>query len=243
MCLARIFQWIVRHFKMKNKRMKKLLYLFLFTFFASAQIVFARQQFSDAEVTYAVTVEPPEGSGEMANPNLAGGTLVYNFKNYLFRSEMHLGQAVYTNIHDSRTNSAVVLINAGANKYLIKMNESQLKEEGKRFEGITFRDGGETMKIAGYDCRMAVGELADGSTFTVYYAPGLLPENKDYSERFKGLKGVPLKFIMTTRNHMKMTMTATRVTIAPQARALFVTPTSGYRLLTYEELQSMRKSG
>lgn len=221
--------------------MKKLKYLLpLILVLVCSRWSFAQQQFSDAEITYSVAVEPPKGSAAI-NSNLSDGTLVYNFKNNLFRSEMHIGQAIYTNIHDSRSNSAVVLIDAGTNKYLIKMNATQLQEEDKRFEGVTFTDGTETEQIAGYNCKEAIGKLADGSTFTVYYTPDLIPENKDYSDRFKGLKGLPLKFIMTTRSDMTMTMTATKVTITPQPSALFATPTSGYRLLTYEELQNMRK--
>lgn len=203
---------------------------------AGARPALAQQQFSDAEVDYTVDVEPPAGSSFAVHDS----RLTYNFKSYFFRSEMHIGRTVYTNIHDSRTHAAVVLIDAGANKYLIKMNENQLKQEDKRFAGVTFTDGTETMEIAGYPCKMAIGKLADGSTFTVFYTPDLIPENKGFSERFKGLNGLPLKFTMTTENNTKMTMTATRVTVGPQPASLFAAPTSGYRLLTYEELQKMR---
>lgn len=120
------------------------------------------------------------------------------------------------------------------------MNEAQLKQEDARFQGVSFTDAGGTKEIAGYNCKKATGKLKDGSTFTVYYAPNLIPENTDYSERFAGLKGLPLEFTMTTKKDMKMTMTATKVSIAPQPAAMFNTPNSGYRLLTYDELQSMR---
>lgn len=230
------------HFSMKYKimKMKKLHYLFLLTFFAGSPVAMAQRQFSDAEVTYSVKVEPADGSSSPVSSALSDGTLTYNFKNYLFRSQMNIGHSIYTHIHNSRANSAVVLIDVAAGKYLIKMNQSQLNKEDQRFAGLRFTDGNQTMKIAGYACKMATGKLANGSTFIVYYTPDLMPENKDYSDRFKGLKGLPLKFVMTTRNNMKMTMTATQVTLAPQSGALFITPTSGYRLLTYEELQSMR---
>lgn len=218
--------------------MKKLVYLIfsLSVFFLHPAL--AQQQFSDGEVVYSVKIDPP--AGQAANTNFEGSTLVYSFKNYLFRSDIHIGQTTYINIHNSRTHSAVVLIDAGSNKYLIHMNEAQLKEEDARFQGVTFSDAGGIKEIAGYNCKKAMGKLKDGSEFTVYYAPDLVPENKDYSDRFTGLKGLPLEFTMTTRNDMKMTMTATKVTIAPQPGAKFNTPDSGYRLLTYNELQNMR---
>lgn len=218
--------------------MKKLFYLAFLTPVIFCQATVAQQRFSDAEINYTVDVDPgPSGN---AAANFEGSTLVYNFKNYLFRSEMNIGQTTYTNIHNDQAHSALVLIDAGPNKYMIKMNESQLKKEDAKYQGIVFSDAGETKKIAGYDCKKALGKLQDGSSFIVYYTPDLMPENQDYSERFKGLKGLPLEFIMTTHSGVKMTMTATKVTVAPQPSALFATPTSGYRLLTYDELQSMR---
>lgn len=201
---------------------------------------FAQQQFSDAEIDYSVQVELPSGTPANAAAAFQNSRLEFYFKNYLFRSDMTLGSTTYTTIHNSRANSAVTLIDAGAQKYLIRMNAADLAKEGDRYQGMTFADVPGTKTIAGYACRKAIGKLKDGSTFTVYYDPDLIPANLNYSERFQGLKGLPLYFETTTHSGVKMTMTAVKVNITQQLSSIFDTPQSGYRELTYAELQSMR---
>jgi len=201
----------------------------------------AQQRFSDGEITYAVDITLPEGVPAGAADAYQGSQLVYAFKNYRFRSDMHIGNRVYTNIRNSRTNTAVTLIDAGPAKYLIRLNPQQLAEESASTQAEQFTDAGEGGEIAGYACRQAIGKLKDGSTFTVFYTPSIMPENTAYNKRFAGLKGMPLKFEMTTSRGIKMTMTATHVSLAPQPSAKFDAPTSGYREMTYQELQDLRQ--
>lgn len=222
--------------------MKKILFLLFTVPMFLHQEVSAQKQFSDGQVTYSVTVEMPPGApAGVADLSRSSG-LTYSFKNYMFRSDMSIGKNIYTNIRNSRNHTAVSLIDdGGVSKYLIRFNPDELAEESARFQGLQFKDTGGSRKIAGYTCREAIGQLKDGTTFTLYYTPDLIPEDPDYNARFTGLKGLPLEFEATTRSKAKMTMTATSVSITPQPRASFDTPTSGYREITYTELQQLRK--
>lgn len=202
----------------------------------------AQQQFSDGEIVYSVKVDLPAGTSSAMASAFQSSRLIFTFKNYLFRSDMFLGKTTYTTIHNSRDNSAVSLIEAGSEKYLIRMNAEDWAKETARYRGITFTDASGSMTVAGYKCRQATGKLKDGSTFTVYYTPQLIPENTTYSERFEGLNGLPLYFEATTPRGIKMTMTATSVNISQQPASKFDTPSSGYREISYAELQNLRKS-
>lgn len=202
----------------------------------------AQQQFSDGEITYSVKVELPAGASPAAANAFQNSRLIFTFKNYLFRSDMFLGKTTYTTIHNSRDNSAVSLIDAGSEKYLIRMNADDWAKETARYQGITFSNASGSMEIAGYKCQQATGKLKDGSTFTVYYTPQLIPENTTYSERFEGLKGLPLYFEATTPGGIKTIMTATSVNISQQPPSKFDVPSSGYREISYAELQNLRKS-
>lgn len=201
----------------------------------------AQQRFSDGEITYSVDIVLPQGTPAGAADAYAGSQLVYAFKNYRFRSDMHIGNRIYTSIRNSRNNTAVTLIDAGPAKYLIRLNAQQLAQESASSQAEQFTDAGAGGEIAGYSCRKAVGKLKDGTTFTVFYTPAIIPENTAYNKRFAGLGGTPLKFETTTARGIKMTMTATHVSLAPQPSAKFDTPTSGYREMTYQELQDLRK--
>lgn len=229
-------------FEKNYLRMKKLFCLLMIATLVPSLKTLAQQTFSDAEVDYSVQVDLPEGTSVNAAA-FQNSKLEFYFKNYLFRSNMSLGNTTYTTIHNSRTNSAISLIDAGVQKYLIRLNAGDLAKEGARYKGMTFTEVPGTKTIAGYTCRKAIGKLKDGSSFIVYYDPDLVPENPGYSERFQGLKGLPLYFEATTSSGVKMIMTATRVNITQQASSLFDAPQSGYRELTYAELQSMRNQG
>lgn len=202
----------------------------------------AQKQFSDAQVTYQVKVTLPAGSPAQAADLFENSRLVYSFKSYLFRSDLYIGKKTYTNIRNARDHSAVSLVdNGGGTKYLIRFNAAESAAESKRFEGVRFTDESGSKEIAGYVCKKATGSLKDGTTFILYYTSELMPEDADYNGRFKGLKGLPLEFETVTRNQVKMTMTATHISLAPQPRAGFAIPTSGYREISYTELQSLRK--
>jgi len=221
--------------------MKKILFIALIPCVLFVCRTEAQKQVSDAQITYRIKVDLPEGAPAAAAAQFENSHLVYAFKNYLFRSDMYVGQKTYSNIRNSRDHTAVSLIdNGGPVKYLIRFDPQELAKESSRFDGITFKDGNGTRKIAGYACREATGQLKDGTTFTLYYTPELLTEDTDYNDRFKGLKGIPLEFETTTRHHVTMTMTATDVSLAPQPRSVFAVPTSGYREISYSELQRLR---
>lgn len=221
--------------------MKRTALIFLLTGLSLGAL--AQRQFSDGQITYQVSVDLPPGTPAQAADMFKDSRLVYSFKSYLFRYDMTIGKNTYTNIRDSRAHTAVSLIDdGGGNRYLIRFDTAQLAQESARFRGMRFKDGTGTRKIAGYNCKEATGTLPDGSTFKLYYTPDLLPEDNDYNARFAGLKGLPLAFETTTRSHVKMTMTAISVNLAPQPRANFETPTGGYREISYKELQELRKN-
>lgn len=199
----------------------------------------AQQRFSDGEVHYNIQVEMPPDATASADA-FAGSEMTYLFKNYLTRSITHLGEAEYSTIRNARDQTAVTLIVSGNQRYMVKMNADDLKMESAKYQGLTFKDTGGSKEIAGHSCREALGTMADGKTFRVYYAPDLVPENASFSPQFRGLKGLPLQFEITTSSQVKLVMTATSVQIGPQPAAQFDIPKSGYRLLTYTELQRMR---
>lgn len=221
--------------------MKKFLLLLLISSVLFVGRLQAQKQVSDAQITYQVKMDLPAGVPASAAAQFEQSRLVYSFKNYLFRSDMYIGGKTYSNIRNSRDHTAVSLIdNGGGTKYLIRFDPQELARESGRFEGVRFLDGDGARKIAGYVCKEATGQLKDGTSFTLYYTPDLVTEDQDYNDRFRGLKGLPLEFETTTRHHVKMTMTATQISLAPQPRAVFAIPTSGYREISYDELEQLR---
>ena len=194
----------------------------------------AQQEFSDASLRYSVT----SASNGTGTP-MPDSYLDLYLKNYYSKMVFKTGSYTYQTIRNAREHTAVALISAGSNHYMIRMNAEDLAREAERFQGLTFTPTGKTKQVAGYTCKELVGTLKDGSTFSVYYDPNLIPENKQYSNQFQDLNGLPLQFELITKNHQKLLMTAIQVSLTPQPASLFDVPTQGYRVISREELSDM----
>lgn len=90
--------------------------------------------------------------------------------------------------------------------------------------------------ILGYNCKLAVATLKDGSSFKVYYTTDIAFQNKDYGMQFQSLPGFPLEY-ESELGKMKVTYIADKISFDPVAAALFDLPKTGYREMTYDEVK------
>lgn len=193
----------------------------------------AQKLLSEGTVLYDVSVQTGTNNPKMADV-FDGATALVLIKGSHSRSELKSAIGSSVTIFDSRTGNGVVMREFGAQKLLIRMNRQNWTDKNKKYDGIVFTKTGETKKIAGYNCEQAIGKLADGSSFTVFYTTEIRVENRDYDAQFKNLPGVPLEFESTVSN-IKVKYTANRVSFDPVPIQRFEIPTSGYREMTYEE--------
>jgi GLPGLI family protein len=193
-----------------------------------------------SELTLAYDAKVTTGNAE---PNMAdafdGATTTIYLKGNLSRSEMVSALFSSTTIHDAKTGTAVVLREVSGQKLLIRMSNKDWQQKNARYEGITFSNTGETKEIAGYKCVKAVAKMSDGSSFTVYYTPDIIPENREYDYHFKNLNGLPLEYELTQRN-LTIRYTVSKINLNPVQASKFDIPTGGYREMTYEESQKIR---
>lgn len=193
----------------------------------------AQKLLSEGTIQYDVSVQTGTNNPKMADV-FDGATALVLIKGSHSRSELKSAIGSSVTIYDSRTGNGVVMREFGAQKLLIRMNRQNWIDRNKKYDGIVFSKTGETKKIAGYNCEQAIGKLADGSSFTVFYTTEIRVENRDYDAQFKNLPGVPLEFESTVSN-IKVKYTASRVSFDPVPIQRFEIPTSGYREMTYEE--------
>jgi GLPGLI family protein len=88
--------------------------------------------------------------------------------------------------------------------------------------------------IQGYTCQKAIGTLADGGTFVVYFTKDLVPVNKDFQYLNKNLPGLAMQYEAIIGSLM-VTYTVSNINFNPVAQNKFDLPKSGYRIMTYEE--------
>jgi GLPGLI family protein len=137
-------------------------------------------------------------------------------------------------IIDGKTGKVTILKEYGEQKYMINMTPENWRESNKRYNGITFTFENEFKTIAGYSCQKATGKLADGTTFTVYFTKDLLPVNKDFQYLNRNLPGLAMQYEADLGN-LKVTYTVSSINFNPVLQSKMELPTSGYRVMTYEE--------
>jgi len=207
-------------------------------FFCVAISVSAQKKISELTLVYDAKVTTGNAEPKMADAFDCATTTIY-LKGNLSRSEMASALFSSTTIHDAKTGTAVVLREVSGQKLLIRMSNKDWQEKNGRYEGITFTNTNETKEIAGYKCIKAVAKMNDSSSFTVYYTPDIVPENKEYDYHFKNLNGLPLEYELTQRN-LTIRYTVSRINLNPVQASKFDIPTSGYREMTFEESKKIR---
>ena len=207
--------------------------LFCLLFLSVTFQTYAQKKVSELTLVYDASITTGSAEPKMADAFDGATTTVY-IKGNLSRSEMVSALFSSTTIHDSKTGNAVVLREVSGQKLLIRMSPENWQEKNRRYQGISFINTSERKTIAGYSCIKAEAKLPDGSVFTVYYTPELIPENKEYDYQFKNLNGLPLEYELT-QGKLKIKYTVSKINMNPVPASKFDIPKSGYREMTYDE--------
>lgn len=200
----------------------------------------AQRKVSELTLTYDASISSGSKEPKLADA-LDGHTKTIYIKGNMSRAELSSALFSSATIHDSKAGTSVVLKEVSGQKLLIRMTSDNWAENNKRYDGITFTNTSETKSIAGYNCIKAVATLPDGTTFTVYYTPDIVPENKDYDYQFKNLNGLPLEYELV-QGKLTIRYTVSKINMNPVPASKFDIPTSGYREMTYEESKKMNVS-
>ena len=195
--------------------------------------VIGQRRLTEATISYDIVINTSNAKPQAAD-FLDGATSVIYLKGNSSRSEMISSLGTQATIIDGKSGDVTVLKEYGEQKYMIKLTPVNWKESNKKYEGISFTYTDEYKMIAGYNCQKAIGKLADGSTFTVYFTKDLLPVNKDFQYLNKNLPGLAMQYEASLGKTM-VTYTVSNINFNPIPQAKFDIPKGGYRVMTYEE--------
>lgn len=190
----------------------------------------------EGTVTYSISFEgsglPPE-----ALAMFKGSETVTYIKSDKFRVDMNMPMQSSTFIMDNKSKNIVSLMDIMGKKYLIKMNESDIKKEQETAPEILIKYTEETKMIAGYKCKKAeiTSKESNGAAIDVFYSEEI-PTN-DIKPVYKGLKGFPLEYSIN-QGGMEMKLTAKNISKEKVSDSKFEIPKEGYIVTTVEELQN-----
>lgn len=212
--------------------------VFLFSYMLAGHNAFSQKMFSEGTLVYDVSIQA--GSATQNGNDLNGATNTVYIKGNNSRTDMSstLGKEVI--IFNSKSDNAVILKEFSGQKLMITLNKENWKAKNRQNSNLKFELTSESKTIAGYNTRKAVAKTAEGKTFVVYYTPDLVPGNKEYDATFINLPGLPVEYEIES-GKMKFRYRLSRISYEPVQASQFDFPTMGYRIMSYEENQQLKK--
>jgi GLPGLI family protein len=207
----------------------------------AAVFAFAQKTISEGTMIYDIVIQSGNKEPQIADA-LDGGTITTYIKGGQSRSDMVSALGKETTIHDTKTGNAVILKEYSGQKLMITLTKANWEAKNKAYDDIKFEFIAETKIVAGYNCKKAIASMPGGKSIVVYYAPDLVITNKEYNSTFKSLPGLALQYEYES-GAMKYKYTLSKINFDPIPASKFDFPKSGYRVMTYEENQKMRKGG
>ncbi len=196
----------------------------------------AQKKLTEGTITYDIVINT--GSEKPKNADYLDGTTVANYiKGNKTRSEMVSPLGTLTTIHhpNNSKDSIVILQEFGEQKFMITLTQADWEEANKKNEGILYTyDNGPSKTILGYNCKKAIGKTPDGTIYTVWYTPDLVPENKQFQYETSTLPGLAMEYEINSPDR-KVTYTVSRISFSPVPNSKFDLPKSGFRVMTYTE--------
>ncbi|MBK6935463.1 MAG: hypothetical protein IPH18_00145 [Chitinophagaceae bacterium] len=199
----------------------------------SSLLVLGQRKLTEATISYDIVINTSNQTPQAADL-LDGATSVIYLKGNSSRSEMISSLGTQATIIDGKTGNVTVLKEYGEQKYMIKMTAENWKESNKKSDGVLFTLFEEYKTIKDYKCQKAVGKMADGTEFTVYFTKELIPANMDVQYINKNLPGLAMQY-EAKLGKMNVTYTVSSIKFDPVVQSKFDIPKAGYRVMTYEE--------
>ncbi|MBL0182408.1 MAG: hypothetical protein IPP96_08955 [Chitinophagaceae bacterium] len=210
----------------------------LFILAILSQKSFSQKIFSEGTLVYDVSIQT--GNTSQSGNSLNGATNTVYLKGNNSRTDMASALGKEITIFNSKSENAIILKEFSGQKLMITLNKENWKAKNKMNIGLKFELTNESKVIAGYNTRKAIANLEDGKSLVVYYSPDLLPANKDYDATFTNLPGLPIEYEIES-GKTKFKYSLSKISYEPVLVSQFDFPTAGYRVMTYEENQQLKK--
>jgi GLPGLI family protein len=191
----------------------------------------------EGTIAYSISFE---GSGlpQEAMSMLNGAESVTYIKGDKRRTDLNMAIQSTTAIMDTKAKQIITLMDIMGQKYLIRMNEADIKKEDEKAPETSIRYLDEKKMIAGYNCKKAEvtvkGKEGKEEVMGVYYTEEI--PASEMKSAYKGLKGFPMEYTIN-QGGLKMAFTTKSVSKEPVPDSKFEVPKDGYKETTMEDFQ------
>jgi GLPGLI family protein len=199
---------------------------------------FAQKQLSEGTVSYKIAIVSEQSAA--ISSNLNGAELTIYLKPSLSRSEMTSSLGTETTVYDNQKGKGFILREYSGQKLMITATKQNWAQKNQWNDNLKFTIDPAVVSIGGYDCKKAIATTQDGKTFNVYFTPDIILTNRQYNNSFDQLPGLPVQYEIKSGN-LTFKYSLSKVSYETVAAAKFEEPKTGYRVMTYEENQQLKK--
>lgn len=193
--------------------------------------LYGQRVVADCAVTYAISSEDAEADKDVIESLKASTKTVY-IKGYESRTDLVSPSFTQSLLYNKSKGTAIILREFGNNKFMTRLDNARWAAENKKYEGMKLSFvSADTKNILGYECRKAMIQLKDGSSFALYYTTAIVPSVREFEYQFKDIPGFVLEFESQETGSKKIKYTATKINLNPVLASRFDIPTTGYRML------------
>ena len=220
-------------------KLVKYILLFVFTGCVLLSNSFAQKTVSELTLNYNISIESANDKPSLSK-SLDGATLSVYIKGTESRAVMVNSLGTESNLFDSKTGKGIILKEYSGQKLMITLTRENWAQKNQYFHNMKFSIDNTEQVIAGFKCRKATATLEAGKSFVVYYTTEVGTTNKEYNNAFKNLPGIPVQYEQESgKLKFKYTLTGIGYDNIPDSK--FDIPKSGFRVMTYEENQQLKK--
>ena len=198
----------------------------------------AQKIINEGILKYNISIESANGEKQIAG-SLNGATLSIFLTKDKSRTEMLSTPGTETTVFDNKLGKGFILKEYSGQKLMITITEDNWLQKNQLNNSLNFETLAGTTNINGYNCKKAIAKSDNGKMYAVYYAPSIIIANKQYNNAFSQLAGLPVQYELSSGN---LVFKYTLINLATDGSiGKFEAPKTGFRVMTYEENQQLKK--
>ncbi len=212
----------------------RLLIVFLF----SCNVLIAQKTINEATLNYDIIVV--SSNNPSAKKLLEGSVLNVYIKGEKSRTDVVSNLGTESAIYNSKLAKGAILKEYSGQKLIITLAKENWEDKSRLFRNLKFTIANESKVINGFNCKKAQSTLEDGDLLEVYFSTDIVLNNNNYANSFYGLPGIPVQYEIKSGDVVfKYTLKNINYDVVPFSK--FEIPTSGYRVLNYEDAMQLKR--
>lgn len=212
--------------------------LFIFLFF-TVSTLFSQRKVTEATLRYSISMADNSDSSLNAFYNAA--QYICYLKGVNSRMDLITSLGKQTTLLLGKTNSAVMWREFGSQRYLTTLTNAQWSLMNQRYEDSQLKLTNDSARLSGFNCKKAVITLQDSTRHEAWFTTELLPVYRDFQLLAKSLPGLLVQY-ETQLGRNRVVYRLEDINFNPVPQALFDKPTSGFRLLSFEESRLLERN-